>query len=190
MPGGLYLGQLVSRRRRARGANQPIRLFQNVGIFRLFSRKKAEHHERHAKYQAYHHNFPIGASVCTVKRTRHKSPLAQHGSPRILAGDHFRTASQRLGNGFVGPQTSPSYFNAGHCMGRPTQTVPWDLLLLAAAHFLRDSRAAESHSAMQRSPRCYGLLYSTQKLRVLRCGPAWPVAHHLNDNFSPAEPSQ
>ena len=43
------LGQLVSRRRFACGANQPIRLFQNVGIFWLFSRKKADTHERRAK---------------------------------------------------------------------------------------------------------------------------------------------
>jgi hypothetical protein len=49
VPGGLSLGQLTSRRRFACGANQPIRLFQNVGIFRLFSRKKAEHHERRTK---------------------------------------------------------------------------------------------------------------------------------------------
>jgi hypothetical protein len=77
LPGGLPLGQLISRRPRACGANQPIRLFQNVGIFRLFSRKKADHHERRAKQQAYQHDFPIGAPVCTVKRTRHKSPLTQ-----------------------------------------------------------------------------------------------------------------
>jgi hypothetical protein len=49
VPGGLSLGQLTSRRRFACGANQPIRLFQNVGIFRLFSGKKTEHHERRAK---------------------------------------------------------------------------------------------------------------------------------------------
>jgi hypothetical protein len=49
VPGGLSLGQLTSRRRFACGANQPIRLFQNVGIFRQFSRKKAEHHERRTK---------------------------------------------------------------------------------------------------------------------------------------------
>jgi hypothetical protein len=43
-------GQLIiSRQRRACAANQPIRLFQNVGICRLFSRKKADHHERRAK---------------------------------------------------------------------------------------------------------------------------------------------
>ena len=77
MPGGLPLGPLIGRRPRACGANQPIRLFQNVGIFRLFSRKKADHHERRAKQQAYQHDFPIGAPVCTVKRTRHKSPLTQ-----------------------------------------------------------------------------------------------------------------
>jgi hypothetical protein len=44
-----FLGELMSRRRFACGANQPIRLFQNVGIFGLFSRKKADHHERRAK---------------------------------------------------------------------------------------------------------------------------------------------
>jgi hypothetical protein len=49
MSGGLSLGQLMSTRRFARGANQPIRLFQNVDIFWLFSRKKADHHERRAK---------------------------------------------------------------------------------------------------------------------------------------------
>jgi hypothetical protein len=49
VPGSLSLEQLISRRRRACGANQPIRLFQNVGIFRLFSREKADHHERRAK---------------------------------------------------------------------------------------------------------------------------------------------
>jgi hypothetical protein len=49
MSGGFSLGPLMSRRRFACGANQPIRLFQNVGIFRLFSRKKADHHERRAK---------------------------------------------------------------------------------------------------------------------------------------------
>jgi len=49
MSGGLSLGQLMSTRRFARGPNQPIRLFQNVGIFWLFSRKKADHHERCAK---------------------------------------------------------------------------------------------------------------------------------------------
>jgi hypothetical protein len=61
------LGDLMSRRRFACGANHPIRLFQNVGIFRLFSRKKADHYERRAKQQAYQHDFPVGASVCTVK---------------------------------------------------------------------------------------------------------------------------
>ena len=60
-------GKLISRYRIACGAHQLIRLFQNVGIFRLFSRKKAEQHERRTKYQAYQHNSPIGASVCTVK---------------------------------------------------------------------------------------------------------------------------
>src|SRR5437879_3422267 len=95
--------RLISRRPRACGANQPIRLFQNVGICRLFSRKKADHHERRAKYQAYQHNFPVGASVYIVKRTRHKTPLTQRGSWARLAGDHFRTASQRLENGFVEP---------------------------------------------------------------------------------------
>ena len=48
-PGTAFLGQLISRRRRTRGANQPIRLFQNVGICRLFPRKKTYHHERPAK---------------------------------------------------------------------------------------------------------------------------------------------
>jgi hypothetical protein len=46
VPGGLSLGQLISAGGIACGANQPIRLFQNVGICRLFSRKKAYHHER------------------------------------------------------------------------------------------------------------------------------------------------
>jgi len=41
--------QLISARRISCGANQPIRLFQNVGIFWLFSRKKTEHHECRAK---------------------------------------------------------------------------------------------------------------------------------------------
>jgi len=49
MSGGLSLGQLMSTRRFTRDANQPIRLFQNVGIFWLFSRKKTDHHERRAK---------------------------------------------------------------------------------------------------------------------------------------------
>ena len=40
---------LISGQRCTCVANQPIRLFQNVGICRLFSRKKAEHHERRAK---------------------------------------------------------------------------------------------------------------------------------------------
>src|SRR5207245_11248525 len=35
--------------------------------------------------------------------TRHKTPLTQRGSWARLAGDHFRTASQRLENGFVEP---------------------------------------------------------------------------------------
>jgi len=48
-PGGPSLEQLMSLRRFARGANDPICLFQNVGIFRLFSRKKADHHKRRAK---------------------------------------------------------------------------------------------------------------------------------------------
>jgi hypothetical protein len=48
-PGFMSGGQLMSTRRFARGANQLIRLFQNVGIFWLFSRKKADHHERCAK---------------------------------------------------------------------------------------------------------------------------------------------
>jgi hypothetical protein len=80
MQGGLCLGELIGRRPRACGTNQPVRLFQNVGIFWLFSRKEAEHHERRAKEQAYQHNSPIGAPVSTVKRTRHKSPLTQPGS--------------------------------------------------------------------------------------------------------------
>ena len=49
MTGGFLLGNLISRHRRSCAANQPIRLFQNVGICRLFSRKKADHHERRAK---------------------------------------------------------------------------------------------------------------------------------------------
>jgi hypothetical protein len=44
--------QLIGRRRRAGTANQPIRLFQNVGIFRLFSGEEADDHERRAKQQA------------------------------------------------------------------------------------------------------------------------------------------
>jgi hypothetical protein len=43
--GGFLLGNLISRHRRTRIANQPIRLFQNVGICRLFSSEEAEHHE-------------------------------------------------------------------------------------------------------------------------------------------------
>ena len=43
------LGQSMSPRRFACGTNHPIRLFQNVGIFWLFSRKKADHHKRRAK---------------------------------------------------------------------------------------------------------------------------------------------
>jgi hypothetical protein len=39
----------MSGRRFAGGANQPIRLFQNVGIFRLFSRKETEGDESRAK---------------------------------------------------------------------------------------------------------------------------------------------
>ena len=46
---GFSLGKLVSRHRRACTANQPIRLFKNVGIFRLFSGEEAEHHEGCAK---------------------------------------------------------------------------------------------------------------------------------------------
>jgi hypothetical protein len=61
----------MSGRRFAGGANQPIRLFQNVGIFRLFSRKEAERDESRAKQHAYQHNPPVGASVSSVKRTRH-----------------------------------------------------------------------------------------------------------------------
>jgi hypothetical protein len=83
MTGGFFLGQLIGGRRRACGANQPIRLFQNVGICRLFSREKADHHERRAKQQGYQHNLPIGASVCTLKRTRHKTPLQLHSERAI-----------------------------------------------------------------------------------------------------------
>jgi len=46
------LGQLISRHRRACTANQPIRLFQNVGICRLFSSEEADNHEGCAKQQA------------------------------------------------------------------------------------------------------------------------------------------
>jgi hypothetical protein len=46
---GFSPGQLISRYRRACIANQPIRLFQNVGICRLFSGEEAEHHEGCAK---------------------------------------------------------------------------------------------------------------------------------------------
>ena len=112
-----FSGQLMSTRRFACGASQPIRLFQNVGIFRLFSRKKADHHERRAKQQAYQHNFPVGASVCAVKRTRHKSPLTQRGSAAMLAGDHFRTASQRLENGFV--RSPPKHHRRRAAQTRP-----------------------------------------------------------------------
>jgi hypothetical protein len=42
-----------------------------------------------------------------VKRTRHKTPLQFTLNAQLsrsnLTGDHFRTASQRLENGFVGP---------------------------------------------------------------------------------------
>jgi hypothetical protein len=46
------LEKLIGGHCRARGAYQLIRLFKNVGICRLFSCKKAEHHKRRAKYQA------------------------------------------------------------------------------------------------------------------------------------------
>jgi hypothetical protein len=46
---GFSLGQLISRHRSASAANQPICLFQNVGICRLFPSEEAEHHERCAK---------------------------------------------------------------------------------------------------------------------------------------------
>jgi hypothetical protein len=42
----LSLGQLIGGHRGARTANQPIRLFQNVGICRLFPSEEGEHHER------------------------------------------------------------------------------------------------------------------------------------------------
>ena len=95
---------------RARSANQPISLFQNVGICRLFSGEEAEHHEHGAAYKAYQRNFPIGASVCVVKRIGHKALATQlhtqHGQIRIsLAADYFRMASRRLANGFVGCQS-------------------------------------------------------------------------------------
>ena len=94
-PSGFSLGQLISRNRRACAANQPIGLFQNVGICRLFSRKKADHHERRAKQQAYEHHLPVSPSIRTVKRTRHKSPLTQRRPELVIAGGHFRTIAQR-----------------------------------------------------------------------------------------------
>jgi hypothetical protein len=100
-PGGPSLGQLMSRRRFACGANHPIRLFQNVGVFRLFSRKKTEHHKRRAEKRAYQRNSPIGSSVSTMKRSRHRSTPTQSESAAALEGDGFRTASRRLKNGFV-----------------------------------------------------------------------------------------
>jgi hypothetical protein len=84
------LGKLIGGHCGARGAYQLIRLFQNVGICRLFSRKKAEHHKRRAKYQAYEHNFPIGAFVRTVKRTRHKSPATKRYSYRATIALNVR----------------------------------------------------------------------------------------------------
>jgi hypothetical protein len=45
MTGGFSLGQLISRHRRACATNELIRLFQNVGICRLFSSEEAEHYE-------------------------------------------------------------------------------------------------------------------------------------------------
>jgi hypothetical protein len=91
----------MSRRRFACGANYPIRLFQNVGVFRLFSRKKTEHHKRRAEKRAYQRNSPIGSSVSTMKRSRHRSTPTQSESAAALEGDGFRTASRRLKNGFV-----------------------------------------------------------------------------------------
>jgi hypothetical protein len=35
----------------------------------------------------------------------------------------------------AGLRSRANVFNVDHLMGRPTQTVPWRLLLLAAAHF-------------------------------------------------------
>jgi hypothetical protein len=100
-PGDPSLGQSMSRRRFACGANHPIRLFQNVGVFRLFSRKKTEHHKRRAEKRAYQRNSPIGSSVSTMKRSRHRSTPTQSESAAALEGDGFRTASRRLKNGFV-----------------------------------------------------------------------------------------
>jgi len=87
--------QLMSRCRFACSTNYPIRLFQNVGIFRLLSRRKTEHYECRAKKNAYQHNLPVGASVSTAKRTRHRINIPQRESKAALQRDRFRTASRQ-----------------------------------------------------------------------------------------------
>ena len=123
-PSGFSLGQLISRNRRACAANQPIRLFQNVGICRLFSRKKADHHERRAKQQAYEHHLPVSASIRTVKRTRHKSPLTQRRPELVIACGHFRTIAQRWENGFVAIPPPPDSRSGGHALFRTAGPQP------------------------------------------------------------------
>jgi hypothetical protein len=120
-------GKLIGGHRRACGAYQPVRLFQNVGICRLFSRKKAEHHKRRAKYQAYEHNFPIGAFVRTVKRTRHKSPATKCYSYRaqlpqtyvIVALQRFKLGRKGTRRAIVGKARQMQPPNPGLTSGAP-----------------------------------------------------------------------
>jgi hypothetical protein len=57
----------VRRQRRARGADQPVRLLQHVVVFRLLAGKEAEHHEQRAERQAGQHDSAVGAFVGVVK---------------------------------------------------------------------------------------------------------------------------
>jgi hypothetical protein len=52
---------------RAGGANQPVRLLENVMIVRLLSGKEADGYKQGAEQQTHQHHFPVGALVSVMK---------------------------------------------------------------------------------------------------------------------------
>jgi hypothetical protein len=58
---------LLRSARIARSANQPISLHQNMNIFRLGPKRKADHDKRRAQYEPDRHHASIGLPICSVK---------------------------------------------------------------------------------------------------------------------------
>jgi hypothetical protein len=63
-----FLIALLRSARLAGGANQPISLHQNMNIFRLGAKRKADHDKRRAQHEPDRDYASVGLPVCGVKR--------------------------------------------------------------------------------------------------------------------------